>query len=348
MSAPGTDSLIALALASALICIWLALAVFGVTWIEARRARRDRSLREAWLARVRASLRAEQPAAQAVAARVAEVGLDATSRLTARISGQAAQELAACADESASLRGAQRLCASRLWWRRLRGMRTRNLLLSGEPDASAMLRDPNAAVRAEAAPWVAAHPSPHGIADLISLLDDEAMRVRLAAADALTRIGREATDAVQRRLEVGPPSELLLEVAGRNPRAEMLPVALGACHCDEAGVRAAATFLLGGIGGPAACEQLVHLLEDPSPAVRSAAAAGLGSLAEWRSASALAELLDDDVWRVRHAAAAALRALGPMGRTYLRRAARSGPRPEAEIARHVMDLPAVALEWTTR
>jgi HEAT repeat protein len=355
MTALTLTDLRALLVVVTLTALVLTALTFGTTWVGARKARRGRLARDAWLARVRLHLDAvdpvgdpgsrDAPPQKPALEREVGPGFTTVSRLSTKLSGQAAGDVAAASDEPTMLEQARKRCASRLWWRRLQGMRMRNLLHAAEPDATALLFDPHPAVRAETAPWVAAHPTPAGIEALVTMLGDDSPRCRTAAAEALTGLGRRASASIREHLEAAPAaSELLLQVAARNPSADLLASAVRAAHDPNPGIRLGGTSLLGAIGGEEACRVLAGLLHDPDERVRAHSAERLGQLEQWRSARALAELLDDPEWLVRRAAAGSLRALGPAGRAQLRRALGDRRPGASDIARHVLDLPTAALE----
>ena len=86
--------------------------------------------------------------------------------------------------------------------------------------------------------------------------------------------------------------------------------------------------------------RLCGLLSDPEPDVRAAAAHALARLRHWPAAASLAQLLHDPAWDVRYAAGLSLRALGGPGLLFLRRSTTDADAFAAEMATHVLDLPA--------
>jgi HEAT repeat protein len=212
-------------------------------------------------------------------------------------------------------------------------------------DLTAMLDDQNPEVRAEAAISIPGlEVTQRAIDRLVAMLDGEP-RERWAAADALLRIGEPAVDAILRHLDAGPGHpEVALRVAAGLRSGRLLPAALAWCRDSRPAVRVRAASAVAAVGGEAAAQCLVGLLEDDAAPVRGAAARGLGLLEHWPAAGALARLLGDPVWEVRRSAAQSLRMLGPAGRLHLRRAAGDPDERVAEIARHVTDLPPSAVE----
>lgn len=269
----------------------------------------------------------------------AQVGLFA--ELGASVSGAQKQRLAGLAAEVGLLEMAERWCASRHWWRRLRGARLLTLLGGGQTVVPALLDDPRPEVRAQAAQWAAEHPEPESIDRLLSMLTDSQAVCRFTVKDSLLRVDRAAAEPLLRYLSAisdAPPPEAL-EVAAGIADVRFLGLALEWCRAPDARTRALAGTLVGSIGGSEATEALNRLLDDADDAVRAAGATGLGKLAHWPAAGPLAERLADPSWEVRKAAALALRGLGAPGALLLRRALSSPDRFAADMARQVLDLP---------
>jgi hypothetical protein len=235
------------------------------------------------------------------------------------------------------------------WWRRLRG--TRTLVQLDEPPAAyrSLLTDHRPEVRAEVADWVARDPTSEDISRLVSMLGTDVKRCRFAAENALRRIGAAAVPALTEYLS-GPAERaaVALDIVAAAGTPALIPVATGWSTHPDPGNRAASAALLAAIGTDQAGGVLIRLLEDPDPQVRAAAATGLGDVAMWSAAPQLTQHLHDPDWSVRRSSAAALRGLGPVGRLYLRRAVDDRDPRAAEIARHVLDLPASALSLEAR
>jgi HEAT repeat protein len=73
---------------------------------------------------------------------------------------------------------------------------------------------------------------------------------------------------------------------------QLLPLLLSASSDDESGIREAAAFTLGVLGGPEAIERLRSLLIDGAPNVRYNAATGLARWGDMSSSGVLVEMLD--------------------------------------------------------
>lgn len=240
---------------------------------------------------------------------------------------------------------AGRWCASRSWAQRLKGVRLMMILGTGEDAVPQLLDDPRAEVRSAAAAWTVHHPSPDRITKIVSMLNDDALSCRLTAQAALIRLGRHAVAPVAAHLAGPAPVALAsaLIVASRlNDPALQDPAMAHRAHPDPA-VRTAVVELLASLGGGEAVETLGTFVADPAAPVRAAAAAALGGLGHWPSTHLLAGRLGDQAWEVRRAAGLALSGLGGPGRLYLQRALRSTDPFAADMARHVLDLPARAV-----
>jgi hypothetical protein len=222
---------------------------------------------------------------------------------------------------------------AREWWRRLSGARLLTLVGAEPGLMHRSLRDRDPRVRAQAAAYAAAYPTPDGIGGLVEMLGDGAAICRFAAKDALMRLGRRATSMVVARLAErdDPRAIALLEIAGATASHDHLPAAMAHRDDPRPAARLLVARLLRGIGGPVAAEALVTMLADADESVREAAAEALGYLNHWPASAAIARLLDDPASSVRLASAGSLGQLGPPGELLLRRARLRGS-PHAAIA----------------
>ena len=213
-----------------------------------------------------------------------------------------------------------------------------------DPLVEKLLADPNPAVRAQAAEWAAAQPSPSVISIMLTMLADPATQARFAVQDALLRMGVTIADPLASFLEThsGLPAEAGLRVAEALAETRFLPAALRHSASEDVGVRCAAANLLGAISGADSAARLTELLKDSDSLVRAAAAHGLGRMQHWPAASQLAGCLRDPAWRVRRNAGLALRALGAPGALFLRRALKGDDPFAADMSQQVLDLPAAA------
>lgn len=260
------------------------------------------------------------------------------------LTGTGKDRLRFVAGEVSLLDRARKLCESRRWTRRLRGARLLAGMDVSDPIVEKLFSDPHPAVRAQAAEWAAAHPSPTVIRSMLAMLADPATQARFAVQDALLRMGDIVAEPLAAFLEThsGSPAESGLRVAGALAESRFLPAALRLSLAHEPGVRMAAANLLGAIGSAPSAERLTELLKDPESRVRAAAANGLGRMQHWPAASQLAESLRDSTWRVRRDAALALRAIGAPGILFLRRAIKGDDAFAADMAQQILDLPATA------
>jgi hypothetical protein len=264
--------------------------------------------------------------------------------ISRNLTGTGKERLRFVAREVSLLDRARKLCSSRRWTRRLRGARLLARMDVADPIVEKLLADPHPAVRAQAAEWAAAHPSPTVISAMLAMLADPATQARFAVQDALLRMGSIIAEPLAAFLEThsGPPAESGLRVAEALAEARFLPAALRLSASENAGVRIAATNLLGAIGSAASAERLTERLTDSDSRVRAAAAHGLGRMQHWQAASQLADSLRDSAWRVRRDAALALRAIGAPGTLFLRRALKGDDAFAADMAQQILDLPTAA------
>ncbi len=233
------------------------------------------------------------------------------------------------------------LCASRLWWRRLRGARLVTALDHDTPAMRPLLRDRSPAVRAQALVWAAGRVDEDIIDELVRHLVDPERLCRFTVQDSLLRLGNPAAAALARFLRSLDSAGLedALAVAKGLAQPELLePVIALASHHDDR-VRAHAVAVLGVLGGEVAVRILTTRLHDTSPLVRAAAAHATGELGYWQASSDIARLLGDPNWPVRRESALALRRLGGAGQLSLRRALGDKNPFAADMARQVLDLP---------
>jgi len=237
---------------------------------------------------------------------------------------------------------AERLCRSRFWERRLRGARTLCALHAGDTVMPRLLRDPHAAVRAQAAEWAAANPFEGVVPGLLEMAADHTMLSRFTAQDALLRLGWIATEPLAKYLEEHRDEEVeaVLGVAAALPHPAFTAAAILHCDSRNPGVRTRAIELLGAVGGAEGATHVARHLEDADADVRAAAVIALGRIGHWPRANAIAERMRDTSWNVRRAAGLALRALGSPGVLMLRRMTGDRNAFAADMARQVLDLPA--------
>jgi HEAT repeat protein len=264
--------------------------------------------------------------------------------MSRNVTGAGKERLRFVAREVSLLERARQLCEHRRWTRRLRGARVLSRMDVADPVVVKLLADPHPAVRAQAAEWAAAQPSVPIIATMLNMLADPATQARFAVQDALLRMGGIVAEPLAAFLEThsGPPAESGLRVAESLAAIGFRPAALRLSGNDDAGVRIAATNLLGAIGDAASAERLTELLKDSDLRVRAAAARGLGRMQHWQAASQLAEGLRDRAWQVRRDAGLALRSIGAPGALFLRRALKGDDAFAADMAQLVLDLPEAA------
>jgi HEAT repeat protein len=131
------------------------------------------------------------------------------------MAGTQRQRLAAIAHEIGLVAAAERMCYSRRWWKRLRGVRLLTAVGGGRQVVPDLFHDRHPAVRAEAAEWAGQHPDPQIVARLVKLLETPEAVGSWVLRDSLLRIGTPVIPVLAEYLEThsGAQAEPALEVA---------------------------------------------------------------------------------------------------------------------------------------
>jgi HEAT repeat protein len=281
--------------------------------------------------------------ARALGAIPREQALALLDELAPSLAGPEYAALSAAARERGLIADAERRCSSRRWRRRLHAVRVLALLGGGERSVPPLLSDPRVEVRAQAAEWAAANPSPEVVERLVAMLADPGTFARLTAMDSLIRIGAAAVAPLGVAIVTGAGGRAALQVAARIGDPRLAEPAQARIDDDDPAVRAWVARILGGLGGERHAAAVAAMLDDPAPEVRAAAAIALGRLGHWPAAPAVAARLSDRTWQVRRDAALALRALGAPGALLLERALRDEDPFARDMARQTLDLPEAVL-----
>ncbi len=265
------------------------------------------------------------------------------SSLAKCLRGDSHARLARLADELGLRVYIARYCRSRLYWRRLRGLRLMTLCAHFPvTELQHLCADRRAVVRAQVAETLAHVDDERLLGLLITMLGDPHPFVRVAVQDSLTSVGQQIVEPLARYLETAsqPGLEAGLVVAQHIPSARFLPLAQRIAVSEEARLRVLAAQVFGAVGGAVQQQQLETMLKDPDAVVRATAVEQLRRLRAWTAAGAIAPLVADSDWQVRRDAALALRSFGPPGLVHLRAALQSGNSTAESIARYVLSLPA--------
>ncbi len=182
---------------------------------------------------------------------------------------------------------------------------------------------------------------------LITKLDTDDVRERIAVEDILFRIGEPAVvplvDALPGealRTDTTRGARLACGILGRIGDARAVDALVAIHEHEDWKLRAAVAGALGGIGDPKAARALVALLRDGNEIVRKSAAVSLtqierespDSSLDRGAASALLAALGDPYYSVRYAAAGALAEMGEPVTSDLIAVAESGTGQSALLA----------------
>lgn len=267
--------------------------------------------------------------------------------LAPSLAGEQRDQLGLLAEELGLVSAAVAMCRSRFEIRRLHGARLLAALSARHPVLLELLHDSSEHVRAQAAEAAVHNTGAAAAQQLVQMLADAAPVCRYTAKDSLLRLGAAGAAALEDFLARSTDAqavEAALDVAIGLAEPRFLHVALIHARDAAPASRARAATLLAAIGGAEAAATLTALLDDPAAEVRATAATGLGHLAHWSAGPKLGRLLRDPSWDVRRAAGLALRTLGSLGELVLRRSLADDDRFAAEMARHILDFPALTPE----
>ena len=168
------------------------------------------------------------------------------------------------------------------------------------PDASELLADENEEIRLDAVSTLKFSRDPDAVNALAGALGDASPRVRAAAAEALARFGRAATQPAVERLGGAihdgafDTARYAAKTLGLIGGAEAVPVLLEALASANGLLAAEAAVALGTIGDARSRLDLVDALARGDTNVRFAATQALGLLGDARSRDALEDRLRHD------------------------------------------------------
>jgi HEAT repeat protein len=265
--------------------------------------------------------------------------------LAPSVTGTSRTVMISLAEKIGLLRRARSGVRSRRWSRRLYAARVFTAFGIESDDLDTLVTDRSPEVRAQAARWCVATPTPSAIAHLIGLLNDVDGRCRFAAQDALIRVGLPGSASLLSALSAstGEASIRILRVAAAMGDDRFYEQAHALTTDPSSGIRSMAVAVLARTGNPHAGPTLVGMLNDESSDVALAAAEGLAKLGYWRGAPQVEKLLGHESWDVRKQAGLTLLALGAPGAVLLRATA-PGDGPAAEMAVRALQVQSLSIE----
>lgn len=168
---------------------------------------------------------------------------------------------------------------------------------------SALVRDPEVAVRLEVVTALRSLRDLSGIPTLVTSLQDGDPGIREEAIGTIVEIYSE-------RDRGGPIDRFLETFSDEYDRSSVPPYTAvepsvfrglaGTLKDEKRGIRAESAHAIGILGGGSAIQDLVSALQDPEPEVRAAAATALGKVGTAEEGKALIPLLADDSATVRN------------------------------------------------
>lgn len=212
----------------------------------------------------------------------------------------------------------RRRARSRRWRMRVQAAQLQYLVEHPDFDRRRLLTDKHHIVRARAAESLTAQQAAEHVDELVDLLRDDSVAVRLAVQQKLLEVGSAAVPVLLDELYGERHVLEALEVAANLADPRLVEALVGHARSEDPVVRATAARALGSGSGPGAGEMLEVLCGDDDPEVRVAAIEGLARMESQASVAIIGRLLGDRSWQVRRAAGLALDRLGPPGSLILR------------------------------
>ena len=258
--------------------------------------------------------------------------------LAVDLDGQARGRLQSLVRINGLEKSIRRRVRSRRWRIRGQAAQLQYLVTHPDHDRSVLLRDKHPLVRARAAESLTANQAAEQVDELMDLLEDDAIVVRMAAQDAVLQAGARAVPALLDRLQLGKANALqALQVAANLPDARLTNALDDYAHSTDVDRRRLAAEALSHGGGEATAQILERLAVDEEESVRIAAIDSLAVIRSYRSAAVVGRALADRAWPVRRAAGLALDELGAPGHMLLRRHLRDDDPFARDMARQMLD-----------
>ncbi len=258
--------------------------------------------------------------------------------LAVDLDGQARARLQQLVRTNGLEKSIRRRATARRWRMRVQAAQLQYLVTHPDHDRSKLLNDKHSLVRARAAESLTPNQAAAHVEELLELLDDEAIVVRIAAQDAVLTAGSRAVPALLERLERGEANALqALQVAANLPDARLTSALDDYARSDDIERRRLSAQALGHGGGTATAQILERLAVDDDAEVRVAAIKSLAVTRSQRSAAVVGRALRDRSWLVRRAAGLALDDLGAPGHMLLRRHLHDDDPFARDMARQILD-----------
>ena len=258
--------------------------------------------------------------------------------LAVDLDGQARRRLQNLVAASGLQRFVRRRARSRRWRLRVQAAQLNYLVVHPDFDRKLLLKDPHPLVRARAVEALTDDQAAEVVPELVQLLGDESLAVRIAAQHGLVTAGAASVPELLRQLALGGPSSLAaLEVAA-NITDSRLTAALDRYTRDgDPLARMMACRALGNGVGDEGIPMLHRLIDDHDPDVKASAIEALGHLGSQASVALIGSKLGDRSFLVRRASGLALDSLGASGHLVLRRHLRDPDRYARDMARQMLD-----------
>ncbi len=258
--------------------------------------------------------------------------------LAVDLTGEAYERLRRLAQASGIQRFVVRRSTSRRWRLRVQAAQLQYLVVDPNYDRGLLLKDRHPLVRARAIESLSPAEGEAHLKQILHLLGDPALAVRISAQQKLLDVGAAAIPDLIRHLRTNHTHVLeVLELAANLADPRLTDTLDEHASSADPAMRLLTARALGNGAASLVAPILERLVGDVEEDIRSVAIASLGKIGDPASATLIGPYLSDRAWSVRRASGLALDQLGSTGRLILRQHLES-PDPFArDMARQILD-----------
>lgn len=264
--------------------------------------------------------------------------LSVIQSLAVDLEGQAHERLQLLTRSSGLEKFIVRRSTSRRWRERVQAAQLQYLITDPNFDRSKLLKDKHTVVRARAVESLGTGQAEDFLVELLDLLGDESIAVRLAAEQKILDIGSPAVPALKQHLRTNRRHLIeVLELAANLADHRLIETLDEHAASPDREMRQLTARALGHGVVRQVSPILRRLLTDEDELVRAEALTSLGRLEDVTVVTAVGRCLSDGSWLVRRAAGVALDRMGSAGRLILRQHLQDNDPFARDMARQMLD-----------